>query len=178
MRNRNQNHSKTVVQDTVNVGTETAAALKSQHKCFNLLYVYVQTEQMSRIVNELDSIHFSIKKASQLVKEIGRQVATDRCIMALLFILVIGVIAVIIVKVGYLFTSTFLFISFLFLPVTSDDFVRVSILFLSFAYPETVGSQALVLLVRTCNEEEGKRKHREKAEGGEGELGFKGGSGG
>ncbi|RVW40682.1 putative plant SNARE 11 [Vitis vinifera] len=86
MRNRSQNHSKTVVQDTVNVGTETAAALKSQ------------TEQMSRIVNELDSIHFSIKKASQLVKEIGRQVATDRCIMALLFILVIGVIAVIIVK--------------------------------------------------------------------------------
>lgn len=66
--------------------------------------------------------------------------------MALLFILVIGVIAVIIVKVGYLFTSTFLFISFLFLPVTSNDFVRVSILFLSFAYPETVGSQALVLL--------------------------------
>lgn len=29
---------------------------------------------MSRIVNELDSIHFSIKKASKLVKEIGRQV--------------------------------------------------------------------------------------------------------
>ncbi|KAI3698958.1 hypothetical protein L2E82_42898 [Cichorium intybus] len=33
-----------------------------------------QTEQMRRIVNELYSIHFSIKKASQLVKEIGRQV--------------------------------------------------------------------------------------------------------
>ena len=30
---------------------------------------------MGRIVNELDSIQFSIKKASQLVKEIGRQVA-------------------------------------------------------------------------------------------------------
>nr|GEW04335.1 novel plant SNARE 11 [Tanacetum cinerariifolium] len=53
--------SKKVVHETVNVGTETAAALKAQ------------TEQMSRIVNELDSIHFSIKKASQLVKEIGRQ---------------------------------------------------------------------------------------------------------
>lgn len=78
--------SKKVVQDTVNVGTETAAALKAQ------------TEQMSRIVNELDSIHFSIKKASQLVKEIGRQVATDKCIMALLFLIVVGVIAVIIVK--------------------------------------------------------------------------------
>ncbi|PKU75775.1 putative plant SNARE 11 [Dendrobium catenatum] len=79
--------SKKVVEDTVNVGAETAAALKAQ------------TEQMSRIVNELDSIHFSMKKASQLVKEIGRQVATDRCIMALLFLIVVGVIAIIIVKV-------------------------------------------------------------------------------
>nr|XP_029124429.1 novel plant SNARE 11 isoform X2 [Elaeis guineensis] len=78
--------SKKVVEDTVNVGAETAAALKAQ------------TEQMSRIVNELDSIHFSIKKASQLVKEIGRSVATDRCIMAMLFLIVIGVVAIIIVK--------------------------------------------------------------------------------
>ncbi|OAY77848.1 putative plant SNARE 11 [Ananas comosus] len=58
-----------------------------------------KTEQMSRIVNELDSIHFSIKKASKLVKEIGRQVATDRCIMAMLCLIVIGVIAIIIVKI-------------------------------------------------------------------------------
>lgn len=79
--------SKKTVQDTVNVGTDTAAALKAQ------------TEQMSRIVNELDSIHFSIKKASQLVKEIGRQVATDKCIMAFLVLIVIGVIAIIIVKI-------------------------------------------------------------------------------
>ncbi|XP_066375711.1 novel plant SNARE 11-like [Miscanthus floridulus] len=79
--------SKQTVQETMNVGTETAAALKAQ------------TEQMSRVVNELDSIHFSIKKASQLVKEIGRQVATDRCIMAMLFLIVAGVIAVIIVKI-------------------------------------------------------------------------------
>ncbi|KAL3645570.1 putative plant SNARE 11 [Castilleja foliolosa] len=81
------NRAQKVVHDTIDVGTETAAALKSQ------------TEQMSRIVNELDSIHFSIKKASKLVKEIGRQVATDRCIMALLFLIVIGVVAIIIVKI-------------------------------------------------------------------------------
>ncbi|KAK4557668.1 hypothetical protein RGQ29_007435 [Quercus rubra] len=74
------------VQDTVNVGTETAAALKAQ------------TELMSRVVNELDSIHFLIKKVSQLVKELGRQVATGKCIMALLFLIVVGVIAIIIVK--------------------------------------------------------------------------------
>ncbi|KAI9173534.1 hypothetical protein LWI28_002847 [Acer negundo] len=78
--------SKKVVHETINVGTETAASLKAQ------------TEQMNRIVNELDSIHFSIKKASQLVKEIGRQVATDKCIMALLFLIVIGVVVIIIVK--------------------------------------------------------------------------------
>ncbi|KAM7256719.1 hypothetical protein ACFE04_012460 [Oxalis oulophora] len=78
--------SKKVVHETINVGTETAATLKAQ------------TEQMSRIVNELDSIHFSIKKASKLVKEIGRQVATDKCIMAMLFLVVIGVITIIIVK--------------------------------------------------------------------------------
>ena len=32
---------------------------------------------MGRIVNELDSIQFSIKKATQLVKEIGRQVGSS-----------------------------------------------------------------------------------------------------
>ncbi|KAL5705789.1 putative plant SNARE 11 [Ranunculus cassubicifolius] len=78
--------SKKTVEDTVNVGQETAAALQAQ------------TEEMSRIVNELDSIHFSIKKASKLVKEIGRHVATDRYIMMLLFLIVVGVITVIIVK--------------------------------------------------------------------------------
>ncbi|KAH9326496.1 hypothetical protein KI387_006674 [Taxus chinensis] len=79
--------TKKVVEDTVNVGAQTASTLKAQ------------TEQMGKIVNELDTIQFSIKKASQLVKEIGRQVATDRCIMAFLFLIVCGVIAIIIVKV-------------------------------------------------------------------------------
>ncbi|CAN1151032.1 Novel plant SNARE 13 [Linum perenne] len=79
--------SKKVVQQTVEVGTQTAGALKGQ------------TEQMERIVNELDTIQFSIKKASQLVKEIGRQVATDKCIMLFLFLIVCGVIAIIVVKI-------------------------------------------------------------------------------
>ncbi|KAJ3698140.1 hypothetical protein LUZ61_001845 [Rhynchospora tenuis] len=79
--------SKQVVAQTVEVGTQTAANLKGQ------------TEQMGRIVNELDTINFSIKKASQMVKEIGRQVATDKCIMGLLFLIVCGVIAIIVVKI-------------------------------------------------------------------------------
>ncbi|KAL6593776.1 hypothetical protein ACP70R_012311 [Stipagrostis hirtigluma subsp. patula] len=79
--------SKMVVNETIDQGTRTAAALTQQ------------TEQMKRIGNELDSVHFSLKKASQLVKEIGRQVATDKCIMAFLFLIVLGVIAIIVVKI-------------------------------------------------------------------------------
>ncbi|KAG8099262.1 hypothetical protein GUJ93_ZPchr0013g36286 [Zizania palustris] len=79
--------SKKVVAQTVEVGSQTAAALTQQ------------TEQMKRIGNELDSVHFSLKKASQMVKEIGRQVATDKCIMAFLFLIVCGVIAIIVVKI-------------------------------------------------------------------------------
>ncbi|PKA63033.1 putative plant SNARE 13 [Apostasia shenzhenica] len=79
--------SKMVVEQTIDVGTQTAANLKGQ------------TEQMGRIVNDLDTVHFSIKKASQLVKEIGRQVATDKCIMLFLFLIVCGVIAIIVVKI-------------------------------------------------------------------------------
>ncbi|XWS53447.1 hypothetical protein CRYUN_Cryun10bG0002100 [Craigia yunnanensis] len=81
--------SKKVVEQTIEVGTQTAVTLKGQ------------TEQMGRIVNELDTIQFSIKKASQLVKEIGRQVATDKCIMLFLFLIVCGVIAIIVVKVFF-----------------------------------------------------------------------------
>ncbi|TVU37610.1 hypothetical protein EJB05_10935 [Eragrostis curvula] len=79
--------SKMVVAQTVEVGAQTAASLTQQ------------TEQMKRIGNELDSVHFSLKKASQMVKEIGRQVATDKCIMAFLFLIVCGVIAIIVVKI-------------------------------------------------------------------------------
>jgi SNARE protein len=64
---------KKIVQETINVGTDTSAALKAQ------------TEQMSRVVNELDSIHFSLKKASKLVKEIGRQVSLINLLISSLY---------------------------------------------------------------------------------------------
>ncbi|KAH9532652.1 hypothetical protein CY35_18G010000 [Sphagnum magellanicum] len=79
--------SKKVVEDTINIGAETALTLKGQ------------TDQLGRITNDLDTIQFSIKKASKLVKEISRQLATDRCFMFLLFLVVAGAIAIIILKV-------------------------------------------------------------------------------
>ncbi|KAH0862292.1 hypothetical protein HID58_079503 [Brassica napus] len=78
-------HSKQVVHQTVEIDTQTAANLKGQ------------ADQMGRVGNDLDTIQFSIKKASQLVKEIERQflnakaneaVATDTCIMMFLFLIV------------------------------------------------------------------------------------------
>lgn len=43
-------------------------------RCTVHLWSMRQTEQLGRIVNELDTIHFSIKKAAQIVREIGKQV--------------------------------------------------------------------------------------------------------
>ncbi|XP_048593559.1 novel plant SNARE 12-like [Brassica napus] len=55
-------HPKQVVHQTVEIDTQTAANLKGQ------------ADQMGRVGNDLDTIQFSIKKASKLVKEIERQV--------------------------------------------------------------------------------------------------------
>lgn len=78
------------MEQTIEVGTQTATTLKGQVCLFVIIVIdfdislpsllnfaseLLQTEQMGRIVNELDTIQFSIKKASQLVKEIGRQVS-------------------------------------------------------------------------------------------------------
>jgi SNARE protein len=69
------------------VGTETAVKLQGQ------------TEQMEKIVEDLDQIHFSLKKARVLVRDIVRQLATDKCIMAFLGLIAIGVVAIIMFKV-------------------------------------------------------------------------------
>ncbi|XLR35888.1 hypothetical protein S83_063788, partial [Arachis hypogaea] len=50
-----------IVQETLNIRMETAIPLKSQ------------IEQMSKVIEELDSIHFSRKRASKLAKQLGRQ---------------------------------------------------------------------------------------------------------
>ncbi|KVH99737.1 hypothetical protein Ccrd_022024 [Cynara cardunculus var. scolymus] len=77
------------------------AGLKSMDETDHAIEHSKQTEQMGRIVNDLDAIHFSIKKVSKLVKEIERQVATDKCIMLFIFLIVSGVIAIIIMKIAH-----------------------------------------------------------------------------
>lgn len=55
-----------VVADTIDVGTKTAATLEGQ------------TKQLERVMDDLDEIHFSMKKASQVIRDVTRGVATDR----------------------------------------------------------------------------------------------------
>lgn len=80
--------SKATVANTIQVGAQTAEALKDQ------------TGQMERIVDGLDEIHFSLKKSMKLIKDLTRGLATDKCILTLLFIVVCGVVAVIAVKIA------------------------------------------------------------------------------
>ncbi|XLT00981.1 hypothetical protein HN51_050332 [Arachis hypogaea] len=83
---------------------ETAVTLKSQ------------TEQISKVTEELDSIHFPMKRASKLTKQFGRQIATNKCIMMLLLLIVIGVIAIVMVK-----ARVCLLIQMIYIPLNSSD---------------------------------------------------------
>jgi SNARE protein len=56
-----------IVESTIEVGTKTAETL------------HQQGEQMERVLDTLDEIHFSMKKASQVVRDITRGMATDKC---------------------------------------------------------------------------------------------------
>jgi len=52
------------------VATETATTLDGQ------------TKQMEGVLNSLDEIHFSLKKANQVIRDITRRIATDKCATA------------------------------------------------------------------------------------------------
>lgn len=79
--------SKKLVEETVTVGTETAVTVKKQ------------TEQIDRIVTDLDEIHFSLKKAGVLIRDITRAIATDKCIMVLMMLVAIGVLGIIVYNI-------------------------------------------------------------------------------
>jgi SNARE protein len=78
--------SEAVVEETIQIGTQTAEALRGQ------------TKQLEKIVDDLDEIHFSLKKSFGVLKDITRGLATDKCIMVLLFLVVVGVVVVIVMK--------------------------------------------------------------------------------
>ena len=80
--------SKRTVATTIQIGSQTAEALRGQ------------TQQMEKIVDNLDEIHFSLKKSMRVIKDLTRGLATDKCILTLLFIVVAGIVSIIAVKVA------------------------------------------------------------------------------
>eukprot|EP00882_Tetradesmus_deserticola_P013538 GHRQ01014374.1.p1 GENE.GHRQ01014374.1~~GHRQ01014374.1.p1 ORF type:complete len:295 (+),score=115.28 GHRQ01014374.1:1486-2370(+) len=81
------NRAEKVMEDTLQIGQQTTATLHDQ------------TQQLNKIVDDLNEIEFTMKKATKIIADIGKGIMTDRCIMFLLFLVVCGVIALVVVKV-------------------------------------------------------------------------------
>ncbi|KAK9834785.1 hypothetical protein WJX74_010475 [Apatococcus lobatus] len=77
-----------IVEDTIQIGTQTAETLHGQ------------TKQMERVLNDLDEIHFTMKKASKVIRDLTRGIATDKFIMFLFMMMVVGVIVAIVLKIA------------------------------------------------------------------------------
>lgn len=78
--------SERLVNDTIAIGAQTAETLQ------------VQGRQLEKVADDLDEIHFSMRKARQVLRDMARGLATDRCIMAFLLLVVIGIVVVIALK--------------------------------------------------------------------------------
>lgn len=78
--------SKKIVHETIEMGAVTAAKLKEQ------------TQKLDAITDELDELQFSVRKSLNLVRDITKGLATDRCVITLMLLVALGVVAIIIVK--------------------------------------------------------------------------------
>jgi len=79
--------SKRIVEDTINVATETAQTLKSQ------------TEQLERIDKQVDVVDSNLKKAEKQLRVFMRRMATDKLIMSFVCLVVLGILAVIVIAI-------------------------------------------------------------------------------
>lgn len=79
--------SERIVNDTIQIGVQTAETLDQQ------------TKQLEKVTDDLEEIHFSMKKAKQVIRDMARGLATDKCIMGLLLLVVLAIVALVVVKV-------------------------------------------------------------------------------
>ena len=80
--------SERLVNDTIAIGAQTAETLQ------------VQGQQLQKVSHDLDEIHFSMKKAQSVIRDMARGLATDKCIMFVLLLVVIGVVVIVALKVA------------------------------------------------------------------------------
>ncbi|KAG2491964.1 hypothetical protein HYH03_009695 [Edaphochlamys debaryana] len=76
-----------LVEDTKDVGKNVASTLHDQ------------TQKLEKIMDELNEIEFTMKKATAVIRDITRGLLTDKCIAFLLLLVVCGVVAIIVVKI-------------------------------------------------------------------------------
>ena len=79
--------SERLVNDTIAIGAQTAETLQSQGN------------QLAKISEDLDEIHFSNQKARQVIKDITRGLATDRCIQFVLLLVVVTIVVLVVLKI-------------------------------------------------------------------------------
>ena len=77
--------SKQIVENTIQVGNEASSTLNAQ------------TSQMKRIDQGLDDLSNNLKRANQQVKVFVRRMATDKLIMVLFLMVILGIVASIVV---------------------------------------------------------------------------------
>lgn len=80
--------SERLVNDTIAIGAQTAETLQMQGK------------QLEKVADDLDEIHFSMRKAKQVLRDMARGLATDKCIMMFLLLVVIGVVVIVALKLS------------------------------------------------------------------------------
>lgn len=80
--------SKRLIEETKQVGAATAEAL------------HAQTKQMERVINDLDEIKFTLKTAGKLVRDLTKSLATDKCIMTFMMLVVIAAVVLIGLKIA------------------------------------------------------------------------------
>ncbi|KAI9026832.1 hypothetical protein DFJ74DRAFT_521864 [Hyaloraphidium curvatum] len=77
--------TKQRIEETINIGTDITEGLKRQ------------TEQITKIKDDVDQIESNIKRADKQVRMFMRRMATDRIFLVLILLVVLGVIAAIVV---------------------------------------------------------------------------------
>lgn len=80
-------HTLAIISDTMAVGRDTALSLQQQ------------TEQLSRIMDSVDSVDSNLVLISKHFRVFLRRMATDKLIMALLLLVLCGIIIAIVVSI-------------------------------------------------------------------------------
>jgi len=79
--------SERLVNDTIAIGAQTAETLQTHG------------QQLDKISHDLDEIHFSMKKARDVIRDMARGLATDKCIMFFLLLVVVGIVVIVVLKI-------------------------------------------------------------------------------